>query len=84
MEKKKRNTILALTVFGVLFYTVVQRVEFGALFGILKPFLLGAGIAFVLNVPMRAIERALEQLCRTKGKRPDGSKRACCESQASC
>ncbi|RKJ82263.1 AI-2E family transporter [Butyricicoccus sp. 1XD8-22] len=70
MEKKKRNTILALTVFGVLFYTVVQRVEFGALFGILKPFLLGAGIAFVLNVPMRAIERALAQLCRTKGKTP--------------
>ena len=31
----------------------------GWLLGILAPFLLGAAIAFILNVPMRAIERHL-------------------------
>lgn len=57
MERSKRNTILWLIVFGVVFYTAVQRAQIEALFGILKPFFLGAGIAFILNVPMRAIER---------------------------
>lgn len=66
MERSKRNTILWLIVFGVIFYTAVQRVEFGGVLGVVKPFLLGAGIAFVLNVPMRAIERVLAPLFAKK------------------
>ena len=33
---------------------------FGKIFGILSPFLVGAALAFILNVPMRAIERMLK------------------------
>ena len=49
---------------GVLFYSVLQHLRgvaavFGALLSLLAPFLLGGAIAFVLNVPMRAIERGL-------------------------
>lgn len=59
MERSKRNTILGLIVFGVVFYTVAQRARMDVLFGIIRPFVLGAGIAFILNVPMRVIERTL-------------------------
>ena len=46
------------------FYAALQHLGAVAaalewLIGILAPFLLGAGIAFILNVPMRAIENAL-------------------------
>ena len=62
LNRKNLHTILWLIVFGVVFYTAVQNLQLGYLFGVLKPFLLGAGIAFVLNVPMRAIERRLSAL----------------------
>lgn len=77
MERSKRNAVLGLIVFGVIFYTAAQRAQFDALFGILKPFLLGAGIAFILNVPMRAIERTLAPLFAKKsGERRAGLLRA--------
>ena len=49
---------------GILFYTVLQNpgkvmLWLGRLMGVLSPFLLGGTIAFILNVPMRAIERRL-------------------------
>ena len=49
---------------GVAFYCILQNLGtviavVAWLFGILSPFLLGCAIAFVLNVPMRAIERHL-------------------------
>ena len=49
---------------GVAFYSALQNLgavamAVGWLVGILSPFLLGCAIAFVLNVPMRAIERNL-------------------------
>ena len=49
---------------GVAFYCILQNLGTVIaavvwLFGILSPFLLGCAIAFVLNVPMRAIERHL-------------------------
>ena len=49
---------------GVAFYWVLQNLwalggAVGWLLGILAPFLLGGAIAFILNVPMRAIERNL-------------------------
>ncbi len=49
---------------GVAFYALLMRFDdvttaLGWLFGILSPLLIGCVIAFVLNVPMRAIERHL-------------------------
>ena len=56
--------LLAVVCGGVAFYWVLQNLwalggAVGWLLGILAPFLLGGAIAFILNVPMRAIERNL-------------------------
>lgn len=59
INRKNLHTILWLIVFGTVFYTVIQHLEMTYLISVMKPFLLGASIAFVLNVPMRAIERCL-------------------------
>lgn len=63
-NKQKILGLLAVVCGGVAFYTVVQNLPavalgLGWLLRILAPFLLGGAIAFVLNVPMRAIERHL-------------------------
>ena len=58
---------------GVAFYCVLQNLGVVAsavmwVLGILTPFILGGAIAFVLNVPMRAIERHLYPTARRGGK----------------
>jgi predicted PurR-regulated permease PerM len=63
-NKQKILGLLAVVCGGVAFYTVIQNLPavamaLGWLLRILAPFLLGGAIAFVLNVPMRAIERHL-------------------------
>ena len=66
MEWNKENMkgLLLVICGGVAFYCALQNLPAvaaacGWLLGILAPFLLGAAIAFILNVPMRAIERHL-------------------------
>ena len=66
MEWNKQTVkgLLLVVCGGVAFYSVLQNlsVVWGAvraLLGILAPFLLGGALAFILNVPMRAIERHL-------------------------
>ena len=66
MEWNKENLkgLLLILCGGAAFYVALQHLNtvfqaLGWLLGILSPFLLGGGIAFVLNVPMRAIERHL-------------------------
>ena len=66
MEWNKENLkgLLLVVCGGVAFYCALQNLPAvaaacGWLLGILAPFLLGAAIAFILNVPMRAIERHL-------------------------
>lgn len=66
MEWNRQNSkaLLLVVCGGVAFYCGLQHlgVVAGAvvwLLGILSPFVLGGAIAFVLNVPMRAIERHL-------------------------
>ena len=66
MEWNKRNVkyLLLVVCGGVAFYCGLQNlgavvIALGRLLGILWPFLLGGAIAFVLCVPMRAIERHL-------------------------
>ena len=66
MEWNRQNIRILLLVVcgGAAFYASLQHLNvvaraLGWLVGILAPFLLGAAIAFILNVPMRAIERHL-------------------------
>ena len=67
MESKKflRN-VLGIATFCILLYWGLQNMDRVATFlgmvgGLLLPFLLGAAMAFILNVPMRAIETHLPQ-----------------------
>ena len=58
---------------GVVLFCALQNLgavveTVGALVGVFAPFLLGGAIAFVLNVPMRAIERRLLRN-KTRGRR---------------
>ncbi len=64
MERQKIKDLLVVVCGGIAFYCALQNL--GAVFlalrwllGVISPFLLGGAIAFVLNVPMRAIERHL-------------------------
>jgi predicted PurR-regulated permease PerM len=66
MEWNKQNVkyILLVVCGGIAFYCALTHLAavvyaFGWVLGILAPFLLGGAIAFILNVPMRAIERHL-------------------------
>ena len=59
---------------GVVLFCALQNLgavldTAGALAGIFTPFFLGGAIAFVLNVPMRAIEKRL-LANKTRGRRP--------------
>ena len=75
MEWNKQNirSLLLVICGGVAFYVALQNlgaVVLGLrwLMGILSPFLVGGTIAFILNVPMRAIERQLFPRKRRGGK----------------
>ena len=63
-NKQTVKSCLLIVCGGVLFYSVLQHLHgvaavLGALLRLLYPFLIGGVIAFILNVPMRAIERGL-------------------------
>lgn len=71
LNKKNMKNIMLLIVFAVLFYVGVQRIEsvaagFSFVVNIVFPFLLGAAMAFILNVPMSFMEKRL--FSKTKGK----------------
>lgn len=56
--KKIRNLVIS----AILLYLGVQHIDVvlqvaGNLFGMISPFVLGSGIAFILNVPMNGIEK---------------------------
>ena len=64
MEFNRQNTrkVLGIVAFGVLLYWGLQNLSslsdfFRFLVGLAAPFLIGACIAFILNVPLRLIER---------------------------
>lgn len=66
-DKKKLKQIAGLIVFTMFIYTafinyekVFQAVVF--VWDLIFPFVLGAAIAFILNLPMRGIERLLKKL----------------------
>ncbi len=75
-SRKRFYQLLALVALGVLLFGAVQRLEqllvlLAGLVRVVSPFLLGLVLAFIFNVPMRAIERHLPR----KGKRWDRLRR---------
>lgn len=63
-NKQTVKNLLLVVCGGVLFYSFLQHLHGAAmmirwLISLLSPFLLGGAISFILNVPMRAVERAL-------------------------
>jgi len=76
MDREHVKSLLLVVCGGVAFYCALQHLDVvfsavGWLLGILAPFLLGGAIAFILNVPMRAIERHLP----ARGRRAAGLRR---------
>ncbi len=76
MELNKKNIrSIFLGVAGcIVLYWILHEPErikswFAAIYSVLSPFLVGAVIAFVLNVPMRAIERGLSGIQKPKARR---------------
>lgn len=71
MEFNKKNvkSILLLATAIIVIYHIFDNVNnilafLGTCFSIIFPFLLGLGIAFIINVPMRFYERQLKKLCK--------------------
>lgn len=64
IEKKTVRNIFMVAVGAIAFYWILHETEqfknlWSALVDVLSPFVLGAAIAFIMNVPMRAVERQL-------------------------
>lgn len=64
LNKGNIKKILGIITFAVLLYIGLQKLDIAITFvlsilSLIFPFLLGAAIAFILNVPMRGIERLL-------------------------
>ena len=64
ISKETRKRMMQIIAFGILLYcgmehfdVVIGAVDF--VLGIVMPFLVGGAIAFVINVPMKSIERHL-------------------------
>lgn len=74
IDKKMMHRLFALVAGSILFAWLILDTKratelFTTVWNLFSPFVVGAGIAFVFNVPMRAIERQLE------GMRRDGLRR---------
>jgi len=71
-KKTLRNifigVILCIIVYWLLHETSQVMAVLGRIFNMLSPFLVGAAIAFILNVPMRAIESGLAKIKKLKSK----------------
>lgn len=70
IDKKLMHRIFLLIAGGIAFGWLLldtERVKdvFDSIWGLFSPFVVGAGIAFVFNVPMRIIENQLEGVHRT-------------------
>lgn len=69
--KKIRGLILftvIIVIMGVNYHRLLQLL--GRLFGMCYPFLIGGAIAFILNVPMRGIEKHVMKGRRSRLRRP--------------
>ena len=74
IEKKTLKNIFLGVSACIILYWLLHSTEnvkhvFSTIFGIISPFLLGAGLAFIFNVPMRAIEKRLVVVKKTNARR---------------
>ena len=74
IDKKLMHRIFALIAGAILFAWLVldtarATMLFGRVWELVAPFAAGAGIAFIFNVPMRAIERQLESVRKDSTRR---------------
>ena len=74
MDKKQMKSIMLLILFTVMLYVGLQNIDvvlgvLGTVIGLVFPFILGGGIAFVLNVPMSFLERNIFGRGRLKNSR---------------
>ena len=72
-SRQQVKNLLLVVCGGVAFYTLLHHLGvvamgIGWLIDVLAPFLLGGAVAFVLNVPMRAIERNMRPNSRKQAK----------------
>lgn len=77
LNKENMKKICCLIAFAVLLYLGVQNISIvldcvGLAWGLILPFALGGAIAFVLNVPMKFIERHLFGKAKEKGSKAAG------------
>lgn len=68
---KDKRTLIIIIAFTILFYWGLSHLDaifslVGRVLGIISPFLLGSAIAFVLNVPMKHIEKGLARFVKNK------------------
>lgn len=73
LNKKDMKNIMLLIIFAVLFYIGVQKIDSVAagvvfVWHLVFPFILGGAIAFILNVPMHALEKRLFGRLKEQGK----------------
>ena len=64
LDRQNMKKLMVLIAFGIVIFLGLQNVSalkgvLGGIFGILSPFIMGACLAFIMNVPMRAIEKRL-------------------------
>lgn len=74
IEKKTlRNIFIGAAVCIILYWLLHEAERVSVVFSFIKnlvsPFVIGAGLAFILNVPMRAFERLLRKLPNAKVRR---------------
>ena len=74
LNKKTLRNLFLVVAAGIVLYWILHDTErvstfFGAVKGVFSPFVLGAGIAFVLNVPMRAFENLLKKVKNERFRR---------------
>lgn len=74
-NKQQVKGLLLVVCAGIAFYCILQNLgsvalAVGQILSMLSPFLLGGAIAFILNVPMRAIERGVFRGAAGKVRRP--------------
>lgn len=78
LSKENVKKICGIVLFTVVIFIAVQNYEkvfaaLGFVWGIIFPFILGAVIAFIINIPMRSIEKRLFKNAFKEIKNEDGS-----------
>ena len=74
IEKKTLRNIFLVAAACVILYWLLHDAErvktvFAVVKNVLSPFFIGAGLAFILNVPMRAFERLFKKIPNLKVRR---------------